>query len=256
MEPETEPHLPGYDKLVPPDEFDPAVLCPDDDLEQEVCNFVLMLALFWNDFKNVLWAHNEWAKATPRTPPRLSAAWGQHTGFRLHLLRLQIALLHELSSTIYKHRNLLDHPQIHRAVAGLSKEHRTCWHELVESSLDKPGATGSSLGNLLHDIRNKVAFHYMDIKALGRGYKALFSPPPGKPRMNAFISRGLSMQASRFYFADAAVMKYLDERLGTSAEPTLQKLVEHTDRVNKALLPLITNFLQQSGARWRRYRPE
>jgi hypothetical protein len=97
---------------------------------------------------------------------------------------------------------------------------------------------------MLLRIRNKIVFHY-EPKEIFRGYKRQFlgaTPPQDR----AYISRGLSMEATRFYFADAAVDGYFLELVGEGEVRQLSaKIHDVIESLNRALLGLVDRFIQQ-----------
>jgi hypothetical protein len=93
-------------------------------------------------------------------------------------------------------------------------------------------------------------FHY-DPKGIFNGYKRQFLHPQ-RPQDRAFISRGRSMNASRFYFADAAVEGYFRDMVGESEISNLSlKVHETVESLNFALLGIVDQFIQQRGFAYR-----
>ena len=94
-------------------------------------------------------------------------------------------------------------------------------------------------------IRNNIAFHYYQPKFLAGGYHEFFSKKDIPANQNAFISRGTSLQSTRFYFADAAVEgcfeKYIGKEKAGRLRPELNKLSE---TLVQALYDIITGFIQ------------
>jgi len=88
---------------------DPALFRSRDEDEQKVCNFVLALALAFNDLRD-LW----WAQANQMTIPSVDQARSKHfglqAGMRMRLLRLYYSNLHEVLKLIREHPKVLSHP--------------------------------------------------------------------------------------------------------------------------------------------------
>jgi len=90
-----------------------------------------------------------------------------------------------------------------------------------------------------------VGYHY-DPKEIARGYAVAFE------RDRAWVSRGTSMHATRFYFADAAANQYMRYRADTEeARAFLSGSGMFMDQINQALYELVTRFVSFLGFAWR-----
>jgi len=58
-------------------------------------------------------------------------------------------------------------------------------------------------------IRNNAAFHHYQPKELANGYRAWFKNAPTAEHGHAYVSQGPHMDATRFYYADAAALQVL-----------------------------------------------
>jgi hypothetical protein len=95
-----------------------------------------------------------------------------------------------------------------------------------------------------------MVFHY-DPKGIFAGLKRQFLTST-RSQDRAIISRGLSMGASRFFFADAAVEGYFQEIVGKGEIGQLSmKVRDVVDSLNFALLGLVDRFIQQRGFAYR-----
>src|SRR5256885_1800760 len=190
--------------------FNPAAFEGDNNVPQPLCNLVLALALIYNDCKNTTYAAVLLKECKPAGKPEINPVWGTWAGTEWHLFRLMISAVHELFALIQDHRDVLDHEFLVKVVKQLHPTSRKSWKALIAAA---NGATPKDeFGRTLLRIRNKMVFHY-DPKEVFRGYRQFFLVPT-RSQDKAFISRGLSMGASRFYFADAAVEGYFREILG------------------------------------------
>lgn len=134
--------------------FDTTAFQADQQTPQNLCNFVLALALIYNDCKDTIGAHVMLEHSKPEGVFRVSRVWGAYSGIDLHLLRLFISLLHELFSLIRENKEVLKHKLFVQVVRQLRANARKDWRELVDVAL---GATPKSdLGRILLLIRNKV----------------------------------------------------------------------------------------------------
>jgi len=224
--------------------FDPLAFQGDKDVPQDLCSLVLALALIYNDCKNAIYAAHLLREVKPRGQFEHSGLWATWSGIDWHLLRLFASYVHELFELIRDHRSLLDHPFFVRVIKHVHGQSRTSWKSLVSVA---DGATPKDdLGRFLLLIRNKVVFHY-DAKGIYRGYRQQFIDP-GHPQQKAYISRGLSMSATRFYFADAAVVGYFQ---GIEGPNFSQKVLEIIHSLNFALIGIVDRFIQGRGFAYR-----
>lgn len=224
--------------------FDPAAFAGDEKVPQSLCNLVLALALIYNDCKNTAYAALLLKDCKPAGKPEINAVWGTWAGTEWHLFRLMISAVHELFILIQDHQEVLNHEFLVKAVKQLHPASRKSWESLTAAS---SGATPKDdFGRMLLRIRNQMVFHY-DPKGIFGGFKRQFLVPT-RLQDRAFISRGLSMGASRFYFADAAVEGYFREIVGKGEVDQLSiKIRDVVDSLNFALLGLVDRFIQQRG---------
>jgi hypothetical protein len=68
------------------------------EVPQELCNFVLALALIYNDCKDAIYAHLALHTLKPVGTPQKTRIWGAINGAQLQVFRLVAALLPILSS--------------------------------------------------------------------------------------------------------------------------------------------------------------
>jgi hypothetical protein len=228
--------------------FDPAAFEGDEDVPQGLCNLVLALALIYNDCKNTTYAALLLKDCKPAGNPEINAVWGTWAGTEWHLFRLMISGVHELFSLIQDHQDVLTHEFLVKVVKQLHPTSRKSWESLTAAA---SGTTPKDdFGRMLLRIRNQMVFHY-DPKGIFAGFKRHFLIPT-RPQDRAFISRGLSMGASRFYFADAAVEGYFQEIVGKGEVGQLSmKIRDVVDSLNLALLGLVDRFIQQRGFAYR-----
>jgi len=168
--PAAAPDMPDFrtecDHLAPLETFDPAAFRGNDDVPQAVCNFVLALALIYNDCKDAIYAHVVLAGLKPADRRRTRVS-GAVAGAQLHAFRAVAGLLHELFDLIRENDDVLSHPFFTSVIQHLHPVSREAWSSLVKVA---QGATPTDpLGKKLLLLRNKVFFHY-DAKALSTGY--------------------------------------------------------------------------------------
>ncbi len=82
------PSAPDFDKLAALEYFDPKAFESADSKEQAVCDLVLMLALVYNNFKDLLWAFSNLSSCRQPDPFKITPYNGQYSGMSLHITRL------------------------------------------------------------------------------------------------------------------------------------------------------------------------
>jgi hypothetical protein len=151
--------------------FDPAAFEGNEEVPQELCNFVLALALIYNDCKNMTYAATLLKECRPPGAPEKTVVWGTYSGTDRHLFRLMISTVHELFRLIQEHKDVLTHEFLVKTVKQLPRPYRQSWVSLTSAAT---GATPKDeFGRMLLRIRNKIVFHY-DPEEIFRGFKRQF----------------------------------------------------------------------------------
>jgi hypothetical protein len=222
--------------------FDPDAFRGDADVPQELCNFVVAIALIYNDLKDAVYIHVVMAGLRPGREPQKTRLWGALGGVQFHAFRAIAALLHELFKLIQDNRELLNHRFFVAVLQQLHRVSREAWQALVDVAFE--ATPKDQLGKRLLLLRNKVFFHY-DPQAISQGYAQYFLSTT-KRDDRAYLSRGGSMRSTRFYFADAAAEGYLHALVGhEQVEELKEDLGDIIDRVNNGLMMIIGNFIQR-----------
>ena len=117
--------------LGPLETFDPIAFQGDKTVPQCVCNFVLALALAFNDLKDIFYGHIvlQDYKQDETTRPR-TRAFGLYSGMNLHFLRLIMGTVHELLDLIEEEKAVIQHESFRETVRLLPRdavEHGTKW---------------------------------------------------------------------------------------------------------------------------------
>jgi hypothetical protein len=228
--------------------FDPMAFEGNEDVPQDLCSFVLSLALIYNDCKNAMYAAYLLRDAKPEGQFQLNGLWATWSGIDWHLTRLFISHVHELFELIRNHRGVIDHPFFVKVVKQVHGHSREAWRSLINVADD--ASPKDEFGRILLLIRNKIVFHY-DPKGIYRGFRNQFLDP-GCPQQRAYVSRGLSMSQTRFYFADVAVQGYFQEIQSTIKGTNLsRKVMEIIESLNFALIGIVDRFIQLRGFAYR-----
>ncbi len=230
------------DALASLDTFAPDVFVGDEEVSQDVCNFVLSLALIWNDYKDATYAHALLKTCEPQDPPGPTREWGAYGGIDLHLFRYQVTLMRELLTLVCRNQAVARGDYIDGIVRRFPRARRDGWHSTVQVALGS--VPTDEFGQCLIAVRNKLSHHY-DPRAIEKGYRNHFFGE-GREDDSAFISSGRDMRATRFYFADAAAFGYLQEipgggnwdRLSADARGVMAKLGD-------ALMGVVAGFVDR-----------
>jgi len=233
-------------RLAPLETFDSNAFVGDATFPQSVCDFVLAMALVYNDFRDVIVARSLLQSITPEGNP-LTTERGEVAGRAEHLDRLLAGIVHELTELIRNNISVIESPELLRVIGETPRGIRSVWSEVV--TVGRAGGRGlgsDPLSRLIFFARNKVAYHY-DPKIVARGYRRAFMEDPTRFPL---VSRGPAMEKTRFYFADAAAQSFLrsgdDSRVANdffSAEDPLLAQVNH------ALREIVIAFLKKRGLR-------
>jgi hypothetical protein len=227
-------------QLAPLETFDPKAFRGDSSVPQELCDFVLALALVYNDFRDVVVAQGLLNAALPNDTSTPTPRLGELGGIHAHLNRLMAALVHELAKLIERSDHLLSHPFFESLVKKLPRAAREAWSSVVDAT--KKNTATDSLSRLVLFARHKVAFHY-DAEEIGRGYRRAFIDDPSRV---PFVSRGDNMAKSRFYFADAAADTYLRTSADKQVvEEFFSAKLDLFDEINHALRELVSRFVNE-----------
>ncbi|MFH0778742.1 MAG: hypothetical protein V2A71_08935 [Candidatus Eisenbacteria bacterium] len=225
-----------FANLTPLKSFDPRLLRGDKDVPQEVCNLVLALACFFNDWKDMQLAFYSLSRVKPSEPKGETPAWGEFNGLVWHLIRLQVSSLHETLSFVKKTKSAVEHPYFQNIIQHLPDSKRQVWNALADASSD---AGETEFGEFCMLIRNKVAFHY-DGKTLFQGYSGWFLDPAAKKK--PYLSRGTARVNERFYFAEASAQSYFESLLDTKGLAP-KKIMSLCDNVGQALSKIVKDFI-------------
>lgn len=230
--------------------FDPLAFQADEKVSQDLCNFILALALIFNDCKNLIYVYLVIADSRPEGKFVRNRLWGAFSGVQFHFFRDLIGLLHELFMLIHDNESLLQQPFFKSVIQQIDKPAKEAWNTVAAVALGNKPSGG--LGKSLLLVRNNMSFHY-GAKSIFKGYRHHFLESDQLDE-RAFISRGHSMKESRFYFADAAAIGYLRSIAGRdNLEELIGEIADLLDPVNHSLFAIVNAYIQKRGFA---YRPE
>lgn len=229
-------------KLAPLETFDPDVFLGDSEYPQDLCDFILSLALAYDDFRDVTLARLLLRDIPIPDRSAPSTAIGQYGGLWVILIRIQVGFVHELLGLVKTNAGVITAAPFARIFKNLSKTGKAAWTSICDVAMGRNPA--GDLAKVLVRIRNKLSFHY-DSRELSAGYKSAFVHE-GTTNL-PFISRGDRLESTRFYFADAAAESYLKLRVDPDDDAAIELLWGGGDllwQVNVALNEIVTRFIQ------------
>jgi hypothetical protein len=222
--------------------FDPSVFEGDEETPQEVCSFVLSLALAWNDCKDISYARELLRRSKPGGDPCHSRVWGAYGGIDLHVFRLEVSAIRDLLELFARNRSLLESEGIADMVKLLPPNPKHAWQALVD--IAQGGEPSDVMGRCIKLVRDELAFQY-DPEKVYRGYRHHFFDEDREDEV-AFVSRGGSASASRFYFADAATLGHVDGIPGGQQWEGLRADVHATlTSISWALMGVVDQFVRR-----------
>lgn len=234
-------------KLAPLSTFDMRAFVADDKTDQACCDFVLALALAFNDIKDVLLGDHLLLGEVSEDQKTPTRPLGAFSGLHFHFFRILLGILHELLYLIKTDSAVLEKPLFRGVVHQLPKTARAAWKKLVESSLADSSRDPDIA--FLVKARNAVAYHYGP-KAIGQGFRRAFAADTEE----AFISRGSSIASTRLYFADRAAQSYLQQVFGEDElERYFLKQPKLISDIAGALVSIVKAFVQARGYAWREH---
>jgi|WetSurMetagenome_2_1015567.scaffolds.fasta_scaffold31157_4 hypothetical protein len=232
-----------FSKLAELQYFDHKAFQADDTVSNEVCGFILSLALIYNDLKNIILFTELLKSSKPEGSFVERKDWGEYYGLDNFLARSSIAILHELFGLIRNNKSVLEDKFFKQIIKNIRKGAKISWQILVDTSFEK--YSNNKLSKDLMLIRNKIASHY-DPKAIKLGYDFFYKQI--KIMDKAYISRGKNMPESRFYFADAAGESYIKYLYGSDDTRLFYSSIDnYLQQLNNTIWYIINNFIAKRG---------
>lgn len=233
--------------------FEAAAFTPGNDRPREICDFVLALALVFNDFKDVLLAFSLHVSQPPEDRVDANTELGQFGGIQIHLFRLLTGVLWELMALIQKHKKVLADKNFQRLTAAIGRQSRRSWATIVDVADGQTKSPKDELTSFLLLVRNQAAFHY-DAKKIGRAFRAAFASGD-----LPFVSAGANVAQTRYYFADRAAQYLIDEIAkavvgkedGVSVGDFFLRHQQLFTDVGRALSQIVNQFIEERSE-WRR----
>lgn len=233
-------------KLAPIETFDARAFVGQDKHDQDLCDFVVALAVAFNDLKDLLLASRLLMSKEPADTKTLTPELGAFGGAHHHLYRLMLGFVHELLTVVDEWKGVSSDPSFEAIVRRLPAGSRAAWRKLTTAAADHK--TSDADTRFLMLARHKVVFHY-DPRAIGKGFRRAFVAGGDREPM---LSRGDSIASSRFYFADASTQSYLQEVFGENdIEQFIIRRPDLLREIGFSLHGIVTTFVNSRGYAWR-----
>jgi len=230
-------------KLAPLRCYQPEAVVPKSG-DSRLHSFLLALSVVFNDLKGLLLFRRALAPLKP-ADNEVSPAAGEWRGLEIQLQRYTIALVHELLALIKEFQTEAEGPEITASLQSAAPAVRSRWRNLVNVAIGAKTQGDLAFTKVLVQIRNNVASHYHQPKALVAGYRRHFFEKSSSPvNKYAFASLGKNMEHTRFYYADAALQGAISSMTSGVGEETFAKRVRQlgTD-INEALERVLSGHL-------------
>lgn len=219
-------------------------------VETEFDQHMLNLAWVFNDMHDHA-LFLEWLSTEPTDAADVSPYSGQHSGATHHLWRRVIGTVWDFIDFLEKKRTYTL-PEFSVLLKRTPEQTQLAWKDLIRLVEVGPKPKAGEVGRLcsaLVQIRNNASSHYLNLKWLKEGYTAYFKEGVEDPRrQHAYVSLGHSMEETRFYYADAAVLGVLD-KLAVEHRVDLRADVPKVLRqLSLALGPILKLFVKSKMA--------
>lgn len=211
--------------------------------------FILALALVFNDLKGLLYWRELYLPFQPGDGFEISAPAGEWRGMDLQFRRLLLAHLYELLELINAYNDVARGEKIESMLSHAHPATRRQWSDLVKVATGVGTPRDKAFARILKLTRHQVAFHYYQPGTIVTGFREWFYDSPKRPENSqAFVSIGKTMEATRFFFADAAVQGALNGMVRDQhlREDRFQKaLTNAVDSANNALRFLVVSYIDR-----------
>ncbi len=187
---------------------------PGQESLEDVDALIITFGLIFNDLKGLAWWGTQLDKYPPKNLKNPSEYLGQWSGMKIQTARLSLGLLAELLNTIIKNEKVLNHPLFIRTIKTLKSSAQKSWKDLLAAARNNNSRIikNKKIFSLIQEVRSNGVFHYENINEIHRGYKAHFQEQvpitSHEFATDAFLSLGITMLQTRFYFSDAAIDGY------------------------------------------------
>lgn len=230
--------LPNYE-LAELKKFNINVLAEASD---EEAGFVIALATFYNDMKDLFWIFQLLDDKKPDNLDIINTTNGQFNGQVNFILRNLIGIFWEFISLLKKNNKVFEFEAIKYAENRLIGNAKLFWDEMKNLALnDKNNLSPKEqvIVEALVIIRDSISFHYYGTTNHVRGLKDYIEEK--KEAAAIYISMGDKLETSRFYFADAAT-QYRIKTILVGKNLTENEVVDFFKKLNPSVRGLIDSY--------------
>ena len=202
-----------------------------DDADEDLKDFFLTLALMFNDLRGIL-IINQTLKGVYEKPAVFEEAdkghMGDYGGIDLQVLKTIHGLLYEALAYLKKKQDIISSNYVKNLIRVMPSRERDDWELLMMIATDQP-IINTKFKNKYNDIirilkilRNHVSFHYQaedGRKRLIDGFRRFFfegleGVETGAREFAYRSTKDSDIEASRYYYADAALQGYFINLFG------------------------------------------
>jgi len=218
-------------------------------------DFFLVLAVIYNDLKGLIHLEKDFMdNHVPPTSGTPSAYLGEYNGMTTQLYKTLAGLVNEFFVFLKEHEKLYKEPRFQLMFLKMAPSVGKEWEGILDAALERPDSKKpGTLGYRLLRVRNDVAFHYYKSeKVLREAFQEFFNDETRPNADFAYYSFGENMQDTRFYYADAAVQRYLMKTASTEGAPNyakdivaLQDFQSETFKLVRSMNIVLANMLRR-----------
>lgn len=174
-------------------------------------DFFLSLALIFNDLKGIILFQDLLNKTYQAPGPEINEHDGEFGGLNMQIVRILSGLINEFL-VLLKENSIIDSESFQKRLSHLKPEDQKLWNELIAVSKARKIKDNPTIYALMM-IRGNITFHYENAgKNLRQGYITRFYKKKRSKALKnlaAYYSLEDSLEATRFYYADAAAEEYM-----------------------------------------------
>ena len=218
----------------------------------DVSNFFLVLATFYNELKNLTFYLVSTKKIFKDVNQnKVSVELGELGGLVNHLERMTAATIHEFFEFLKSSEEEIKTTEFNLIYDRLNKDLKNRWDLLIKISKGKNVDETAPFAKVLELIRNNIAFHISG-KEMRKGFIEVFYKDKkyfGNDTAYYSIGEGNIMKDTRFFYCDAAIQRMIRgevERAGKiKYEEYVKGLKEVVEHINFTLAELLKIYLPQ-----------
>lgn len=233
--------LPNFD-LAPLSSFDVNVLTDTSYATKEELAFIIAASCAYNDMKDYFWLFEILRENPPPDPNAITPSRGQHTAMIVFIERGLISVFHEFLKLLRSNKEILTRSAIQHAASQLSGEPKQSWVELLRFATvpeDQLTHDEKTLLTTVRHVRDNVCSHYFGTKNYSEGFGSYVA---SEQAPKVYASFGETMEATRYFFADAAAQYGMKRHIDNNST-NINDVLKNIRKMNFSLRFLIQSFL-------------